>query len=265
MADLFPGVSVVAGSSLPERARAHSWLLGAGRAVVVQDAESAVERRVQRPDATSEVCKLLLQAEGESQLVHAGRRARLAAGDLALMDGSRPFRMELAPGYRQIVIELPRRWLSLRCPGWLGLAGEQLSGLEPAHQLLFRSAHDIVQQLPALGARQRAPLLDAVLALLVALEPSGSSTESTNRFVRACADLDAHLSDPDLNAESLARLQNISRRHLDAVFARRGHSPERLIWERRLERIHQDLQDPALAGRRLIDIAFAWGFNSQAH
>jgi len=45
----------------------------------------------------------------------------------------------------------------------------------------------------------------------------------------------------------------------------RGQSPERLIWERRLERISEDLRNPAHARRRLIDIALTWGFNSQAH
>lgn len=267
MADLFPGVRVLSASAQPERARAHSWQLGAGRAVVVQDAASVVERNVQHPDAASEVCKLLLQTRGQSQLSHCGRRTQLTAGDLVLMDGARSFRLELAPDYRQTVIELPRRWLSQRCPSWLERAGERLAAAEPAHQLLFGSSQTLVQQLSALSAERRAPLLDAVLALLVALAPSAaaSRTEAEGRFARACADLDAHLSDPELNAAHLARLQGISRRHLDAIFAGRGQSPERLIWDRRLARIQQDLQDPALAGRRLIDIAFAWGFNSQAH
>jgi AraC family transcriptional regulator, positive regulator of tynA and feaB len=267
MSELFPGVRMLAASSRPAQARAASWSLGAGRVVSVQDAASAVERRAERRDAASETFKLLLQTQGEAMLVHCGQHARLAAGDLVLMDGARPFRMEFGVGYRQDVVELPRGWVSRRCSALLGRSGERLAAAEPEHQLLFRATSAIVEQLPRLAATQRAPLLDAVMGLLAAFacpQPAASS-RTDDRFTRACADLDAHLADPDLDAARLARLQGISRRHLDAVFAARGESPERRIWARRLERIRQALQDPACSGRSLIEIAFAWGFNSQAH
>src|SRR5688572_10942797 len=135
MLDLFPGVRVVAASLRPERARAASWSLGAGRAVVVEDAAVAVERSAQGRDAASGTFKLLLQTHGQAQLAHCGHRVALSAGDLALMDGARPFRMELAPGYRQVVIELPRSWVSRRCGSLLGRVGEGLLAAEPSCQL----------------------------------------------------------------------------------------------------------------------------------
>lgn len=267
MVNLFPGVRVLAASARPERARALSWSLGAGRAVVVQDAAAVVQRSVHGPDAASHTFKLLLQTHGRAQLAHGGRRVELATGDLVLMDGAQPFRMELAPGYRQAVFELPRSWVSRRCGALLERVGQGLPAAEPACQLLFQTSLALLKQLPGLSSAQRAPLLDVLLALLVACARPGATLADPreSRLARARADIDAHLSDPELDAARLARLQGISRRHLDAIFAARGQSLERSIWERRLERVCQELRDPAHAHRRLIDIAFAWGFNSQAH
>jgi AraC-like DNA-binding protein len=267
MVDLFPGVRVLSASSRPERAHATSWCLGAGRAVVVQDAAEAVERSARGRDAATDTFKLLLQTHGHARLVHGGHRLVLAPRDIVLMDGARSFRMELEPDYRQAVIELPRGWVSRRCGVLLARVGQGLSAEEPAVQALFETLMALLKQLPSLTPAQRAPLLDVLLALLIALAgPRASITASgESRLARARADIDAHLSDPDLDATRLARLQGISRRHLDAIFAANGQSPERTIWHRRLERVRQELQDPAQAHRPLIDIAFAWGFNSQAH
>jgi AraC-like DNA-binding protein len=267
MLDVFPGVRLLALGPTPERARACSWSLGSGRAVVVEELARLVERTVSGRDAASDTVKLMLQSRGQALLSHAGRRAELGAGDLVLMDGAQPFALEMAPGYRQVVLELPRNLVGRRCQGLLGRAGESLRGVEPSHQLLSRTLDSIVEQVPKLTLERRAPLLEAVVALLASLVRSGARdpSESDRRFSRACADLDANLGDPELGAVMLAELQGISRRHLDAIFAARGQSPERLIWERRLERIGDELQNPAHARYSLIDIALAWGFSSQAH
>jgi AraC-like DNA-binding protein len=264
---VFPGVRLLAAGPNPELARAWSWGIGSGRAVVVEDAARLVERTVGGQDAATDTFKLMLQSRGQALLSHAGQHAELGAGDLVLMDGSRPFRLEMAPRYGQVVLELPRRLVSRRCNGVLGRAGERLAGAEPAHALLFRALDAIVRQVPMLTPAERSPLLEAVVALLSSFVGSGASpaSEFDGRFSRACADLEGNLGDPELSAAMLARLQGISRRHLDAIFSARGQSPERLIWERRLERITEDLRNPAHARRRLIDIALSWGFNSQAH
>ena len=49
------------------------------------------------------------------------------------------------------------------------------------------------------------------------------------------------------------------------LFESETQSIARWIWSVRLERCHRDLADPALAGRSVTDIAFAWGFNDLAH
>jgi AraC-like DNA-binding protein len=265
--ELFPGVRVLAESPHPERSRASCFSLGVGRAILVEDGPRAVERLVRGPDAATETFKVMLQLRGRAALAHCGRRAPLEPGDAVLLDGAQPFRLELGPGYSQAVLELPRRVVGRRCQSVLGRAGERLRASEPGPQLLLQTARAIVERLPRLGSAERAPLLDSILALLgsfaASLDAPRAATDQ--RYARALADLDGLLGDPDLSAAQLARLQGISRRRLDAIFAARGRSAERLIWDSRLERARRDLHDPAFAGRRVIDIALTWGFSSAAH
>jgi AraC-like DNA-binding protein len=102
--------------------------------------------------------------------------------------------------------------------------------------------------------------------MLGALEPgSGDSSPSRRRLARALVELEAQLADPELTAATLAAQQGISRRRLDAIFAEHGLSVQSLIWERRLVRVAAELGAESKRALRLIDIAQAWGFNSEAH
>jgi AraC-like DNA-binding protein len=233
---------------------------------VIEEAASAVERRVRERDRGANVLKLVLQTRGNAALNHCGRRVQLGQGDLVLVDGARAMRLELEPGYRQVMFELPREVLQRRYATLLPLAGIRLQREHAPHALLFRSLETIATELEHLPPEQGARLLDPVIGLVGALasEVPLEDSRAERTFARACADLEAHLPDPDLNAVTLAQRQGISRRHLDAIFRARGLSPERLIWTRRLERARDELASAA-ADRHCIDIALAWGFSSQAH
>jgi AraC-like DNA-binding protein len=237
--------------------------MGAGRAWIVEDAALALERPAEN---SSDTLKLVLQSRGNARLKHAGQRVSLGAGDLTLVDGRLPFRLELEPSYRQSLVELPRSLVSRRHRWLLGRVGEAWSRAEPAHAHLFESLEAIVKRLAGLSEAQRAPLLEAVLSLLASThEPATGESRSEWRYARACADLEANLANPDLTAALLAELQATSRRHLDAIFSLRGMSIERRIWDLRLLRIAEQLVDPRHAQRPLIDLALSWGFNSHAH
>jgi AraC-like DNA-binding protein len=54
-------------------------------------------------------------------------------------------------------------------------------------------------------------------------------------------------------------------RHLNRAFAAEQTTVAKYIVARRLDRAKADLGASALAGHRIADIAFRWGFSSQAH
>jgi AraC-like DNA-binding protein len=265
LSEVFPGLHMVLGDRL-ENAVLRSSTLGRGRVFRVGNLADRVERRVDSRDETSGFFKLLLQVRGESMVVVDGKRAVLCPGDSTLLDGAANFSIELGRDYEQLLFQLPRDVVTRRHEPLLGLVGRALRGQEPGHALVFDAVSAIARHLDALSEAGRAQTLDSIVALLGALAPERADVSASERHLaRALIDLEAHLSDPDLSAEVLASWQGLSRRRLDAVFAEQGQSVERRIWDRRLERIATDLQDPSKRALRLIDVALSWGFNSEAH
>jgi transcriptional regulator GlxA family with amidase domain len=185
---------------------------------------------------------------------------------LTLIDGARPFALELGRDYEQLLFQLPRDVVARRHEPLLQRVGHALRGDEPGHAMVFATLSAMVEHLAALSEGQRARALDSIVGLLGGLEAAPvETTAARRRLARALADLETHLADPELSAEMLAAWQGISRRRLDSVFAEYGSSVARSIWERRLERIAADLQEPSKQTLRLIDVALSWGFNSEAH
>jgi AraC-like DNA-binding protein len=239
--------------------------LGQGRAVLIENLANRVERVAQR-DATAHVVKLVLQVRGEALVVQDGIPSRLASGDLALFDGARSFAIECGRDYQQLIFQLPRAVVARRYERVLGLVGARLAGDDPAHAMVFDALSAMTKHVGALSDERRAHALDTVMGLVGALEPANTDgPASRRRLVRALLDLEAHLADPDLSSEMLAKLQGISRRRMDAVFAEHGISVTSVIWERRLERVAEHLAGASNRTRRLLDVALAWGFNSEAH
>jgi AraC family transcriptional activator of tynA and feaB len=265
LSQAFPGLHMVLGEQL-ESARFWRAGIGHGRVIRISNVAERVQRTVNPRDEASGFVKLLLQMRGESLIAVDGKRARLAAGDLTLLDGARAFAIELGSDYEQLLFQLPRELVARRYELLLGRVGQALRGDEPGHALVFDALSALVKHLDALSEGHRAQTLESIIALLGALEPAPiESSTSRRRLARAFVDLETHLADPELSAGMLASLQGISRRRLDAVFAEHGNSVERSIWDRRLERIAAQLLDPSQATRRLIDVALSWGFNSEAH
>ncbi len=75
----------------------------------------------------------------------------------------------------------------------------------------------------------------------------------------------AHLGDPLLSTELIARRHHISVRHLHALF--KGYDLTFAAWVRheRLLRIRRDLLDPACADRSTAAIAARWGVLDTKH
>jgi AraC-like DNA-binding protein len=65
--------------------------------------------------------------------------------------------------------------------------------------------------------------------------------------------------------ESVARRHGISVRYLYKVIARRGTSLAAWIRRERLQRIHRDLSNPALANKTTSEIAVRWGILDPTH
>jgi AraC-like DNA-binding protein len=89
--------------------------------------------------------------------------------------------------------------------------------------------------------------------------------EATALRVSAATAALAHLGDPGLSPQAVARARYISARQLHRLFAREGLTFGGWIREERLRRCQDDLTSQQLAHLPVAQIAARWGFRSPAH
>jgi AraC family transcriptional regulator, positive regulator of tynA and feaB len=77
--------------------------------------------------------------------------------------------------------------------------------------------------------------------------------------------LEANFTDPDYSVTRLAEAVGISRRYVDALFAKTDSTFGKALLEKRLERCHRLLRDPQFNDRSVTDVAFDSGFNDLSH
>ena len=96
-------------------------------------------------------------------------------------------------------------------------------------------------------------------------EPTGETTVRKARLRSVKAYIDAHLREPDLCLESIAKNNGISLRYLHELFTTVDTTVSDWIWLRRLQRCYALLSHPEHAARSITEIAFSMGFNSSSH
>ena len=103
---------------------------------------------------------------------------------------------------------------------------------------------------------------------LALLEQAGIEKPLSQRWVmreRIKEFVERRLADPGLDAETIARALNCSRRTLHYAFEREEISLHQYIWGLRLGAARRDLESGRCRERSITDVAFAWGFSSPAH
>jgi AraC-like DNA-binding protein len=81
---------------------------------------------------------------------------------------------------------------------------------------------------------------------------------------RICARIETMLGSSGLNADALGEAFGLSRSALYRLFEPMG-GVGAYIQTRRLARAHADLADPSKAPRKIYEVAYRWGFVSEAH
>jgi AraC-like DNA-binding protein len=131
----------------------------------------------------------------------------------------------------------------------------------------MRSAH---RELPGMTEAAARGVGDAITQLvhLSMLELAGIDTATSQREAlreRIKRHVGAHLGDPELSVDALARALGCSRRQLYNAFAEEPDGVAGYILRRRLESCRRAFDDRASAHRSITDIALGFGFSNMAH
>lgn len=204
------------------------------------------------------------------------RDVMLGAGDLVVMDSSRPYRGDVHadPGrWSHVTVQCPRGLLPLPERSVQRLLGVSISGRSGMGGVFARWLSDLNARADEFAPADIPTLASVTVDLLASvmahcLETEGAlSPEARRTALRAqvIAFVERNLTDPDLTPQAVAEAHHISRRLLQQLLAEDGTSPAAWIRHRRLEHCRLDLANPRLNARPIQAIAARWGFTNPVH
>jgi AraC family transcriptional activator of tynA and feaB len=207
----------------------------------------------------------VFQLEGEAGLEQDDRQITLAAGDITLIDASRPCSIYWQEKSRQISLLLPRqileqhfRFQEVSCAQKLSHA---LPTVQLSHRLLLESMNN-----PALSEMESEAALEAMVCLLRPVLQQRESTQprKERQFKNVLSLIDDHIQAEHLRPEWIAAESGMSVRSLYRMFADKGLVVAQYIKNRRL-----DLCAKMLCGtsdeEKLAGIGYSWGFTDHSH
>ena len=223
--------------------------------------------------STSDDYLIALHVKGIACARQDRRQVILKPGDLALLDSTRPYSMELlnAGPFEHLAYRVPRAALDGRTSevhralAIAVTAGSDAGGLA-SHHLCALAAP--TWRTPV---AQSTPLIESGLDMLVAAlrAAAGLSIDDSSHQVQMLGSVKRYalsrLGDPDLSPGSVAAALYISPRQVHRLFAREQTTFGGWLREQRLSRSRRDLADEHLRDLPIAQIAGRWGYRSNAH
>ena len=263
---LFPGVDFGRQPCAPLSGAAQGFQIGPAQLWRIISPSQVINIHHGEIDGIGNTVSVVLQLRGSPWLRTTGATQRIAPGTLFFADARKPFEVEFQEECAQLLLHVPRR-LVLDRHAPLRAMTNGIDQQDPGVTLLKAALLTTAKLAPRLSIPQASIALASLLQLISApqaLQDRGN--RRSWRTSRVLADIECAFRDPDIDAERLARNQQISRRRLDAiVIEETGKTLTAHIWERRLLQAAEDLLDDCKSHEQISEIAFSLGFGQAAH
>lgn len=206
---------------------------------------------------------------GEQELRHGGKTSNCKPGDLIVLDLANSYEATATDSAQRSLV-IPRHLLSPLLVNPDGQGGRVLRSDSPLASLVVNHMHavfDVIESMNEMEASQIIPptlqLVASALNGSIDQVPDGGTAVSASLLTCAKAEIEKHLQ-RNISIGKLSASLNHSRATLYRLFEPEG-GVRAYIQERRLRRSAQDLLSRQGANKRICDIAYAWGFVSEAH
>jgi AraC-like DNA-binding protein len=223
---------------------------------------------------------LCLPLTAQVRLEQAGVQTHFAAGSFAFLSTARPFSAIIHAehphaAFAHAIVRISAPLLRQRVARIDEYCGRPIA-IRPGAGRIMKSLLELALQegaaLSDMQARRfSATLIDAIAdAVLAAPEVNCLQTPTAQSAKLRLLDQAQHfvlanLSNPDLDADAIAKHCKVSVRYLRAAFAASPQTIGSFIREARLQQCRAALQNPALAGRSIMSVAMTWGFSDAAY
>ena len=209
-----------------------------------------------------------MQLRGRCNISQADDQIVLRPGEIAIIDGEQPFRIDFPEDVERVVSVLPRHLLDSRAP-WLTRKPTQLMSTAPAIVELARQHLLHLAHAEPDPSSSEAALLTENLCNLIAISSApvkdASALTSDGRLELMLLLARQNLSDPELTPAKLASWCNISVRTLHIRFKAMGYTWSRWLLLNRLESCRAVLGDSCRRHLPISEIAYQGGFNDLSH
>ncbi|WP_233809771.1 helix-turn-helix domain-containing protein [Paraburkholderia sp. HP33-1] len=208
---------------------------------------------------------------GSAYFIQNERCTLVDAGETIVYDTRLPYLFGFLSEMRQFLIDIPVTAFTERFRIDLSRGPLKLTRHIGTGAMLGRTLNstldaffkDPVKADPGLLVEHAGALLEAMIDCEIHGERHSRS--SMSYLLTARQYIAHHLGEPELTSQSVADALGISLRHLNRMFAAEDESVSAYIWSKRASHAHTDLVNPMLARTSVGEIAFRWGFSSQAH
>ena len=207
----------------------------------------------------------VFQLEGSAGIEQDDQRAMLKAGDITLIDASRPCSIYWPEKSRQISLLLPRQILEQHFRFQEVSCAQKLSHSLPTVQLSYRLLQDSMNN-PALSETESEAALEAMVCLLrpVLQQRESVQPRKARQFTNVLTLIDDHIQAEHLRPEWIASECGMSVRSLYRMFAEKGLVVAQYIKNRRLDLCAQMLRSTR-DDEKLAGIGYSWGFTDHSH
>jgi AraC-like DNA-binding protein len=204
-----------------------------------------------------------LALEGEPTVSQGGRCVVLRPGQFAFYAAAHPFVVSASGPHSYMAVNIPLSTVGLPLVELSEIFAVELAAATPGAAMLSSMVTSLAAEHALMSARAREHCGGAVISLVRAVIGDHAGPPATKRFglFNLLAQwIEEHLTDDDLDAESLAAAHHLSVRYVRQIFAAQGTTVTRFVRERRLEHARADLMDPAQAAYSIASIARSWRF-----
>ena len=213
-----------------------------------------------------------LQMKGNLELHQDNRSATIKPGEMVLYDTRRPYKVSLKEDFHKYTVRIPSDILRLHIPNPERYTAMPLGTDSFIGKLLGNLIYSCVDAPDTLDEKTQAVLSKSIMSILVSalvslkedeeVSPSRLGQYQIDRIKHA---IDANLSDSSLTVDRLAAMLKMSSSSVHRAFDMEKLTPSEYIWNKRIDACKFALIAPTSAHLSIAEIAYSWGFSSNAH